>query len=119
MAEHESRTDVTCGETCGEPAQSEPALSDELRDALTVLRDRSEDDEFRALVDDLLAGRCGLMAAAGTAAFGQAVFARVAQEIAEHPELRCGALALPGCGASPDGPCAGCPGSGAPPGPES
>lgn len=71
MADHESTTDVACGE---------PELSPELRDALTLLRDRSDDEEFRTLVDDVLAGRRGLLDASATAAFGAAVFGRVVQE---------------------------------------
>lgn len=71
MADHEPMTDVACGD---------PELSAELRDALTLLRDRSDSDEFRTLVEDVLAGRCSLMDAAGTAAFSAAVFAPMAQE---------------------------------------
>lgn len=74
MPEHESMTDVACGE---------PPLSEELRDALTLLRDRSDDDEFRGVIDDVLAGRCGLFDASARPAFGAAVFAPVAQEFAE------------------------------------
>jgi hypothetical protein len=72
MADHEPRTDVACGE---------PAVSDQLRDALTLLRDRSDDDEFRLLADDVLAGRRSLFDAASTAAFGRAVFAPVARDV--------------------------------------
>jgi hypothetical protein len=75
MADHEPMTDVACGE---------PALSDELRAALALLRDRSMDDEFRTLVDDVLGGRLSLFDASGSAAFGQAVFAPMAQELGER-----------------------------------
>jgi hypothetical protein len=75
MADHEPMTDVACGE---------PALSDELRAALTLLRDRSEDDEFRTLVDDVLGGRVSLFDASSSAAFGQAVFVPMAQELGER-----------------------------------
>ena len=75
MADHEPMTDVACGE---------PTLSDELRAALTLLRDRSVDDEFRTLVDDVLGGRLSLFDAAGSAAFGQAVFTPMAQELGER-----------------------------------
>lgn len=93
MPDHEPTTHVACGE---------PELSEELRDALTLLRDRSDDDEFRTLVDDVLAGRRGLLDAAGTAAFAQAVFAPLAQEFqGMHP---CG---LPD-GAGACEPCGGC-----------
>jgi hypothetical protein len=109
MADHEPMTDVACGE---------PELSDELRDALTLLRDRSDDDTFRTLIDDVLAGRCGLMDASGTAAFAEAVFAPMAQEF----DARCGQLTDeereclaaqggPEGGDPACGPCGGCAGS--------
>lgn len=75
MANHEPMTDVACGD---------PALTPELRDALTLLRDRSDDEEFRTLVDDVLAGRCSLFDASASAAFGKAVFAPVAQQFTER-----------------------------------
>jgi hypothetical protein len=77
MADHEPTTDVAC---------SDPELSEELRDALVLLRDRSDNDDFRALVDDLLAGRCSLLEASGTAAFSDVVFARIAKEFNELTE---------------------------------
>lgn len=119
MPDHEPMTNVACGE---------PPVSDELRDALTLLRDRSDDDEFRRLVDDVLAGRCSLFDASATPAFGAAVFGRVAQEFTEHadrmaddeppdaegesePAALCAALhrrALAGQAGTAAGPCAGC-----------
>src|SRR5918997_4226130 len=77
MADHKPTTDVAC---------SDPELSEELRDALVLLRDRSDNDNFRALVDDLLVGRCSLLEASGTAAFSDVVFARIAQEFNELTE---------------------------------
>ena len=74
MSEHESMTEVAC---------SEPTLSEELRAALVLLRDRSDDDEFHRIVDDVLTGRCGLVDASAMPAFSAAVFAPVAQEYAE------------------------------------
>lgn len=65
MTDHEPMTDGGCGE---------PGLSQELRDALTLLRERSGNDSFRTLVDDVLAGRCSLVDASGTAAFRDVVF---------------------------------------------
>ena len=59
MADHEHMTGVAC---------RDPELSQELREALALLRDRSNNDEFCALVDDVLAGRCSLLEASGTAA---------------------------------------------------
>lgn len=75
MADHEPMMDVAC---------SDPELSEELREALALLRDRSDNDEFRTLVDDVLAGRCTLTEASGTAAFSDMVFARVAREFDEY-----------------------------------
>lgn len=65
---------------------SDPAMTPELRDALTLLRERSDDDAFCTLVDDVLAGRCSLYEAASSPAFGEAVFGRVVQEFNERLE---------------------------------
>jgi hypothetical protein len=62
---------------------ADPEPSPELRDALLLLREHSNNDEFRTLIDDVLAGRCGLLDASGTAAFSDVVFARIAQEFAQ------------------------------------
>jgi len=100
MADQEPMTDVAC---------AEPELSSELRDALALLRERSDDDEFRTLVDDVLAGRTSLLDASGTAAFSKMVFARMAQEAqsrgAQSP------CAMAGAEPGPCGPCGGCAGS--------
>jgi hypothetical protein len=71
MADHEP----TMGGGC-----PDPELSQELREALTLLSEHSDNDAFRTLVDDVLAGRCSLMEASGTAAFSNVVFAGIAQE---------------------------------------
>lgn len=71
MADHEPHMDVGC---------AEPELSAELRDALALLHEHSDDHEFRTLIDDVLAGRCGLMDASRSAAFSNVVFAGIAQE---------------------------------------
>lgn len=105
MTDHEPMMDVAC---------SDPALSEELRDALALLRDRSDNDEFRTLVDDVLAGRCSLFEASGTAAFSDVVFARIAQEFGEMTEDEkrsfTGHAESSGEAASCGTPCAGCPG---------
>jgi hypothetical protein len=62
---------------------AEPELTPELRDALTLLRQHSDDEEFRTLIDDVLAGRCSLMEASGSSAFSNVVFAGIAQEYAQ------------------------------------
>ncbi|MGQ0774645.1 MAG: hypothetical protein ACT4NY_09540 [Pseudonocardiales bacterium] len=95
-------TDVACGE---------PELSDELRDALALLRDRSEDDEFRTLVDDVLAGRTSLLDASGTPAFSKMVFARIAQEAAAHCSEDAAHCPEDGAQLGACGPCGGCAGS--------
>ncbi|MGQ0716672.1 MAG: hypothetical protein ACT4NP_05015 [Pseudonocardiales bacterium] len=103
MTEHEPMMDVAC---------SEPELSGELRDALALLRDRSDNDEFRTLVDDVLAGRCSLVEASGTAAFSDVVFARIAQEFGEMTEDEkrdlTGQAESSGAATSCGIPCAGC-----------
>ncbi|MGH3811622.1 MAG: hypothetical protein ACRDUV_04080 [Pseudonocardiaceae bacterium] len=105
MTDHEPMMDVAC---------SEPELSEELRDALALLRDRSDHDEFRALVDDVLTGRCSLLEASGTAAFSDVVFARIAQEFTEMTEDEkrslTGHVESSGEATSCGIPCAGCPG---------
>jgi hypothetical protein len=78
MADHE-----TMHEQCTEPRHgdcNDPELSPEVRDALGTLREHSDNDDFRAVIADVLAGRCSLMDAASTAAFGDVVFASIAQE---------------------------------------
>ncbi|MGH3932048.1 MAG: hypothetical protein ACRDTF_18970 [Pseudonocardiaceae bacterium] len=105
MADHEPMTDVACGE---------PELSAELRDALALLRDRSEDDEFRTLVGEVLAGRTSLLDASGTTAFSKMVFARIAQEAQSYrPEAHCAEThcAADGAELGHCGPCGGCAGS--------
>lgn len=71
MADHEPMMDGGCGD---------PALSQELQDALALLREHSDDEDFRTLVDDVLTGRCSLVDASSTAAFSNVVFASIAQE---------------------------------------
>jgi len=100
------RTDGGCGE---------PALSQELRDALTLLHERSDNDDFRALVDDVLAGRCGLDEASGTAAFSNVVFASIAQEFDqltsdEKARLAAQAESSEDAATACGSPCAGCAG---------
>lgn len=52
-------------------ARGDAALSRQLRRALTMLRERTDDEEFRQVVDDVLAGRTGVRDAAESAAFGR------------------------------------------------
>lgn len=105
MADHEPTMDVACGD---------PELSGELRDALTLLRDRSDNGAFITLIDDVLAGRCSLLEAAGSPAFSDVVFARIAREFdaltEEEKQNLTGQAEPSGAPASCDIPCAGCPG---------
>ncbi|MGH3789437.1 MAG: hypothetical protein ACRDRU_02690 [Pseudonocardiaceae bacterium] len=111
MTDYKPMTDVGCGD---------PELSEELRDALTMLRDHSDNADFRTLVDDVLAGQCGLVEASGTAAFGDVVFASIAQEFTglTEDEKRGFAARTAPSGDAPSGdtaascsaPCASCPG---------
>jgi hypothetical protein len=111
MADHEPTVDVACGD---------PELSEELRDALALLRERSDNEDFRTLVDDVLAGRCSLLEASGTAAFSDVVFARIAQEYDKLTEDEKRNLTGQGKSSDPAAscgtPCAGCPGICAAPG---
>ncbi|MBV8542729.1 MAG: hypothetical protein JO063_09245 [Pseudonocardiales bacterium] len=86
MPDQGPMTDGRCGD---------PELSQELRDALTLLREHSDNDDFHTLVDDLLAGRCGLVEASGTAAFSDVVFAGIAREIGHLTEDEKRRLAAP------------------------
>lgn len=43
-----------------DPENLDPAISDHLRQSLRILQDRSEDDDFKRLVDDVLSGRTSL-----------------------------------------------------------
>jgi hypothetical protein len=74
MADHEPTMDSGC---------AEPELSAELRDALTLLQRHSDNEAFRTLVDDVLAGRCDLMEASASPAFSNVVFASIAQQYAQ------------------------------------
>ncbi|MQA85807.1 MAG: hypothetical protein GEV03_14600 [Streptosporangiales bacterium] len=54
-------------------ARGDPVRSRQLRAALKTLRDRSNDREFRRLVDDVLAGRRALRDVARTQTFDRVV----------------------------------------------
>ena len=115
MADHEPMHEPT-HEPAHEPIDGgcgDPELSQELRDALGALREHSDNDDFRAVIAEVLAGRCSLTDASRTAAFGEVVFASIAQEFNQLPEdekQRLAARAEPSgrevgsCGA----PCATC-----------
>lgn len=50
-------------------AGGDPAVSRQLRRSLAILRERSGNDEFRRLVDDVLAGRSGVRDLAASPVF--------------------------------------------------
>lgn len=102
MADQEPMTDTT-----------EEELFAELRDALVVLRDRSDDDVFRALVDDVLEERRSLTEAALEPAFGTALVTMLGGIVEEascagHPAD--GDACATGDAADPASRCAGCAG---------
>lgn len=68
-------------------AGGDPALSRHLRNCLTVLRDRTENPEFRKLADDILAGRQGLRQAFTSPAFAQALNPHVEQFAQRYEQL--------------------------------
>ncbi|MGH3824439.1 MAG: hypothetical protein ACRDRA_16645 [Pseudonocardiaceae bacterium] len=73
MADQEPTMDGGC---------TEPELSQELRDALTLLSEHSDNHDFRTLINDVLAGQRSLIDASGTAAFSNVIFASIAEEFA-------------------------------------
>jgi hypothetical protein len=74
-------------------AGGDPALSLHLRNSLRVLRARSDDREFRRLVDDVLAGRRSLRDAGRSPAFtrvldtGVADFGRHYDQLSEDDRV--------------------------------
>lgn len=68
-------------------AGGDPALSRHLRNSLTLLRDRSDDPEFRRLADDVLAGRRGLREVATSPVFAQALNPQVERFAQRYEQL--------------------------------
>jgi hypothetical protein len=68
-------------------ARGDAALSRHLRNCLEVLRRRTEDAEFRQLVDDVLAGRRGLREVALSPAFEQVLSPAVEQFAQRYEQL--------------------------------
>lgn len=68
-------------------AAGDPVLSRHLRNCLTVLRDRTDNPEFRELADDILAGRRSLREAAGSPVFAQALNPQVEQFAQRYEQL--------------------------------
>jgi hypothetical protein len=61
------------GEPTLDVARGDVTLSRQIRDALRVLQDRSGNEQFRSLIDDVLSGRVGLREAGRTQAFAAGV----------------------------------------------
>jgi hypothetical protein len=68
-------------------AHGDPARSAFLRAALRRLRESSRDERFRALVDDILAGRSSLRAAATSDVFNRSIATWVDEGARRYQEL--------------------------------
>lgn len=68
-------------------ARGDAARSRQLRSSLRVLRDRTENPEFRKLLDEVLAGRKGMREVARTSLFDQVVTPRVQQAVERLREM--------------------------------
>lgn len=68
-------------------AGGDPALSRHLRNCLKVLRDRTDNPQFRELADDIMAGRRSLRQAFTSPAFAQALNPQVAQFAQRYEQL--------------------------------
>lgn len=68
-------------------AGSDPALSRHLRNCLKVLRDRTDNPEFRELADDILAGRRSLREAVTSPVFARTLNPQVEQFAQRYEQL--------------------------------
>lgn len=68
-------------------AGGDPALSRHLHNCLKMLRDRTDNPEFRELADGIMAGRCSLRQACTSPAFAQALNPQVAQFAQRYEQL--------------------------------
>ncbi|MGH3798898.1 MAG: hypothetical protein ACRDTD_01975 [Pseudonocardiaceae bacterium] len=68
-------------------AGGDPALSRHLRHCLKVLRDHTDNPEFRELADDIMAGRRSLRQAFTSPIFAQALNPQVAQFAQRYEQL--------------------------------
>jgi hypothetical protein len=68
-------------------ARGDAARSKFLRASLTKLRDASGDEQFRSLVDDILAGRKGLREAATSEVFNRGIAEKVDEGARRYREL--------------------------------
>src|SRR6266536_580768 len=68
-------------------AHGDPALTRHLRRSLEILRDRSDNDDFRRLADDVLTGRASLRDVYTTPAFAAGINHGVQQFARRFEEL--------------------------------
>lgn len=68
-------------------ARGDPVRSRFLRASLTRLREASDDERFRAMVDDILAGRRSLRDAATSEAFNRGIADKVDEGARRYQEL--------------------------------
>lgn len=68
-------------------ARGDAARSKFLRSSLTKLRDASGDEQFRSLVDDILAGRKSLREAATSEVFNRGIAEKVEEGARRYQEL--------------------------------
>lgn len=68
-------------------AHGDPALARHLREILETLRRRSDNDDFRRVVDDVLAGRASLRDVYSSAAFAAGLDSGVRQFARRYDEL--------------------------------
>jgi hypothetical protein len=68
-------------------AHGDPALARHLRQSLELLRDRSDNQDFRRLVDDVLQGRADLRDVYATPAFDAGINPGVEQFARRYEEL--------------------------------
>lgn len=68
-------------------ARGDPARSRFLREALATLRETSDDERFRTMVDDILAGRRSLRDAATSEMFNRGIADKVDEGARRYQEL--------------------------------
>jgi hypothetical protein len=68
-------------------AHGDPAMARQLRLSLELLRDRTDNDEFRRLVDDVLTGRADLRDVYSTPAFAAGINPGVEQFAERYDQL--------------------------------
>jgi len=68
-------------------ARGDAATNRMLRETLGFLRDQSEDEEFRRMVDDVLAGRAGLRDAITSPVFARVLDPLVRQGVEQYEAI--------------------------------